>query len=179
MASIRPIRWPGDERKLATIDTSFTTDRVYRVERGPLSFRLAAETVDPPVRKSYCSWLRADFDRLRQIRHVVVAEEDDRLLGMLSADLAAWNRRVQVEDLYVAPEVRGRGIGRALVASAIAVAREVGARCVWLETQNVNYPAVQFYQRLGFRLCGLDERLYDPDTQEMDETALFFVLDVD
>lgn len=42
-------------------------------------------------------------------------------------------------------------------------ARQVtAARCLWLETQNVNYPAVQFYLRLGFELCGLDQTLYAP-----------------
>jgi ribosomal protein S18 acetylase RimI-like enzyme len=40
--------------------------------------------------------------------------------------------------------------------------REPATGCLWLETQNVNYPAVQFYRRMGFRLCGLDETLYRP-----------------
>jgi ribosomal protein S18 acetylase RimI-like enzyme len=47
-----------------------------------------------------------------------------------------------------------------------------------VETQNTNYPAIQFYQRYGFKLCGLDERLYDPATQSIEETALFFALDL-
>jgi ribosomal protein S18 acetylase RimI-like enzyme len=35
-------------------------------------------------------------------------------------------------------------------------------RCLWLETENVNYPAIGFYRRAGFRLCGLDDILYRP-----------------
>ena len=50
-----------------------------------------------------------------------------------------------------------------------------GARCLWLETQNTNYPAIQFYQHVGFRLCGLDESLYDPAGPGRNEIALFFV----
>jgi GNAT superfamily N-acetyltransferase len=174
---IRPVRWPDDEAKLGALDTSFTTCRIYRVDRGPLSFRLVEAAVDPPVRKSY-GMLRNKGDRLRQLGHVVASEEDGTLVGVAAADLAAWSRRVQVEGIFVAPQARGRGVGRALMASVTDFAREVGAGCVWVETQNVNYPAVQFYRRLGFRLCGFDERLYDRDSPEADEVALFFALDV-
>jgi ribosomal protein S18 acetylase RimI-like enzyme len=54
------------------------------------------------------------------------------------------------------------------------------ARCLWLETQNINYPAVQFYRRMGFRLCGLDETLYRPGMPGLlpAEVALYFSRDL-
>jgi ribosomal protein S18 acetylase RimI-like enzyme len=61
----------------------------------------------------------------------------------------------------------------------IDYARSVQAHCVWVETQNVNVPAISFYGRRGFRLCGLDTRLYDPAGAGAGETALFFALDLD
>ena len=177
---VRPARWPDDEAPLAAIDTSFTTDRVYRVVQDGLAFGLVEARVDPPLRKSYGS-LGDEFGRLRRVSQVVVAEAGGALLGMAAADLSTWNRRVQVEAFFVAPPARGLGIGRALMESVTAYARRVNARCVWLETQNVNYPAVRFYRRAGFRLCGLDDRLYDPTRlphPEQDEVALFFALDI-
>jgi ribosomal protein S18 acetylase RimI-like enzyme len=42
----------------------------------------------------------------------------------------------------------------------------------WLETSNVNLPAVRAYERLGFRLCGLDTSLYEGTPAE-GEVALF------
>lgn len=176
-AVLRPMRWPDDVPALEALDTCFTTDRVYRVRRGALSFDLVEEPADPPIRKSD-PLLRPDTERLRGLGHVVVAEADGALVGVAAADLSTWNRRVQVEHFYVAAPARKRGIGRALMGSVVAFAREAGARCVWLETQNVNYPAVKFYQRLGFRLCGLDARLYDPATLERDEIGIFFALDL-
>jgi len=175
--TIRSARWPEDTARLAELDTSFTTDRVYRVVRDDLAFRLVPTPVDPPLRRSYDLTL-ADLDELRRLPHVTVAEEDGTLLGLAAADVSAWNRRVHVVHLYVAPRARRRGVGRSLMDAAIVFARGVHARCVWLETQDVNYPAVQCYRRLGFRLCGLDERLYDPRAPRGTETALFFALDL-
>ena len=56
----------------------------------------------------------------------------------------------------------------------VTFARSAGARCLWVETQNVNYPAIQFYRQVGFQLCGLDESLYDPEGPGRNEIALFF-----
>jgi len=147
------------------------------VRRGALSFTLEAETVEPPLRKTYGDAIR-EVDQVRQMGHVVVAELDGAVIGIIAANLSEWNRRVQIERCYVAPQARGQGVGRALMDSAIAFGRSIGSWCVWLETQNTNYPAVQFYQRYGFTLCGLDTRLYDEAWQTLDETALYFALDL-
>jgi ribosomal protein S18 acetylase RimI-like enzyme len=175
--SLRPVRWPEDAAALAAIDNSYTTDRIYRVHREALAFRLEVATVNPPIHKSY-GWDQADVEEVRPMKHVVVADQGGRLVSLVAAHLSEWNRRVQIERLYVAVDWRGRGIGRALVDSVVGFARASGAWCVWVETQNINYPAIQFYLRYGFRLVGLDERLYDPATQAVDETALFFALDL-
>ena len=69
----------------------------------------------------------------------------------------------------------------ALVEALAGHARQAtAARCLWLETQNVNYPAVQFYLKMGFRLCGLDETLYQPDDPQLlpGEMALYFARDL-
>ncbi len=47
-----------------------------------------------------------------------------------------------------------------------------------LEMQDVNYPTVRFYRCLGFRLHGVDERLYDPASPDGKDAALVFALDL-
>jgi GNAT superfamily N-acetyltransferase len=58
-------------------------------------------------------------------------------------------RGLYLEDLFVVPERRGRGIGRALLAylARVAVARDCG-RMEWA-VLDWNEPAIGFYQRLG------------------------------
>jgi GNAT superfamily N-acetyltransferase len=56
-----------------------------------------------------------------------------------------------LEDLFVVPQWRGRGIGRQLLAyvARVAVARGCG-RMEW-SVLNWNEPAIGFYQRMGAR----------------------------
>lgn len=53
------------------------------------------------------------------------------------------------------------------------------AACGW-RPQNINYPAVQFYRRLGLRLCGLDETPYRAGMPGLvsGEVALYFSRDL-
>lgn len=80
--------------------------------------------------------------------------------------------------MYVTRAVRRIGLGHALVTAAIGAARDRNARCLWVETQTVNYGAVQFYRSMGFEWCGFDTSLYDPSAAGIAEVALFFWRDV-
>jgi GNAT superfamily N-acetyltransferase len=176
--SIRSAQWPEDGRGISAIHVGYVTDRVYRLRsRAPLGFELIEERVDPPFVKSY----RALAERMgvyRAAALVLVAEEDGRLVGVAAANVDEWSGRAQVEDVFVDQPARGRGVGRALMEAIVAFARGRGCWCVWLETQAENYPAIQFYQRLGFRLCGFDTHLYDPRSEAGGETAVFLALDL-
>lgn len=61
-------------------------------------------------------------------------------------------------------------IARAMtIAWHLAKANRRSSRCVWVETQTVNYGAVQFYRSMGFEWCGFDTSLYDPSDAGVDE----------
>ncbi|HET9065748.1 MAG TPA: GNAT family N-acetyltransferase [Gemmatimonadales bacterium] len=84
---------------------------------------------------------------------VVLAEIDGASVGFAlffhnySTFLA--QRGIWLEDLFVRPEMRGHGIGRALLAhlARLAVTRDCG-RLEWY-VLDWNAPAIGFYQRLG------------------------------
>jgi ribosomal protein S18 acetylase RimI-like enzyme len=46
-------------------------------------------------------------------------------------------------------------------------------RCLGLETQTSNVPAIQFYRRMGFCIEGLDLSFYSNEDQERGEVAIF------
>ena len=72
-------------------------------------------------------------------------------------------RGLYLEDLYVQPEWRGRGAGRALLQHLARVAIDRGCGRLEWAVLDWNLPAIRFYQRLGaepmkdwtvFRLAG-------------------------
>jgi GNAT superfamily N-acetyltransferase len=173
MLTLRSLRWPDDRDALCALDTSFTTERVYRVVATATAFTLQHATVSPPLRKVYD--LTEEVEGLPALDHVVIAERDTRVVGVAALVHDRGDRRAIVRHLYVDQSYRGQGIGRALMEDMVARARQWHARCVWLETQDVNYDAIQSYQRVGFQWCGLDRSLDDHDGSAGDETAVFFM----
>jgi GNAT superfamily N-acetyltransferase len=70
---------------------------------------------------------------------------------------------IYLEDLFVAPEMRGRGFGRALLAYLAKLAKERNCGRVEWAVLDWNEPSIQFYKKLGavpmddwtvFRLAG-------------------------
>jgi GNAT superfamily N-acetyltransferase len=72
-----------------------------------------------------------------------------------------------LEDVYVEPGVRGKGLGKALLVEVIRTARARGyRRCEWM-VLDWNQGAKQFYQSFGakilsdWRLCRMDATVMD------------------
>ena len=55
-----------------------------------------------------------------------------------------------LEDIFVEPEARGSGLGRALAEAALARARERGCARVELDVNEANAAALALYESLGF-----------------------------
>ncbi len=86
---------------------------------------------------------------------LLVAEMDDRIVGTLQLSILpnltyGGRRRAQVEGVRIASEARGRGIGRALMEHAKALAGEAGCHMLQLTTNRQRPQAARFYERLGF-----------------------------
>ena len=171
MITLRSVCLPEDRDHILALDRSFTTGHIYRVVRGAHAFALEAVQVEPPVVKHFP--LADDLGDDRSWAEGLVAERAGTIVGFVAFTHQAWNHRTELWHLYVAPRQRGQGLGRTLVTEVVARARGAGMRAVWLETSNLAYPAIRFYERVGFRLCGLDTSLYDGE--QAAETALYFV----
>lgn len=88
-----------------------------------------------------------------------VADEDGAVAGMAIwfVNFSTWTGRhgIFLEDLFVRPEARGRGVGRALLRELARLAHSAGyARVDW-SVLDWNEDAVRFYRGLG--AVALDE----------------------
>lgn len=92
---------------------------------------------------------------------VFVAEADGRLVGYLAAGYTTRAYRTQnpigeLENMFVAAEFRGRGVGTQLVAAFLEWARAAGVAHVRVGAFAQNHPAIGFYHRQGFQ----DDQVY-------------------
>jgi GNAT superfamily N-acetyltransferase len=90
----------------------------------------------------------------REERGAVLVASDPTPIGVAAlaytwtlehGGLVAW-----LDELYVLPEHRGRGVGRALLLRALDVANENGCRAVDLEVDADHARAEHLYEREGF-----------------------------
>jgi ribosomal protein S18 acetylase RimI-like enzyme len=166
---VRSLAWPSDLAPLERLDTTFSTDVVYDVQALPRGFVLVERAISPAFQKQYL----VAWDELITSSVAIVAERDGVLVGVAALQYAAWDRRAVISHLYVDRAARGQGVGTDLMRELRVRANALHARCLWVETQNVNAPAIRFYERCGLILSGLDISLYDPQ-DIVGETALFF-----
>ena len=99
--------------------------------------------------------LRRSLFGERRFAEVLIAEDDREATGFAlyfhNFSTFLGKPGIYLEDLFVLPERRGRGIGKALLQrlAQIAVERDCG-RLEWA-VLNWNTDAIGFYQRLGAR----------------------------
>jgi GNAT superfamily N-acetyltransferase len=94
-----------------------------------------------------------------------VAESDGRMVGFISGELRegspTFRQRTwaSVDDVFVEPDSRNLGIGRALLESVEAWARERRADGISLQVAAANERGRKFYAELGFREVSVYEVL--------------------
>ena len=97
------------------------------------------------------------FDRLldpgRPQQDGLIAVQDGRAVGLVHYIFHPHNWRVEdvcyLQDLYADPEVRGTGIGRALIEAVYDAADENGTPAVYWMTQDFNETARRLYDRIA------------------------------
>ena len=86
-----------------------------------------------------------------------VAASGERTVGFISGELRQGSPTflpktwASVDDVFVEPEYRSRGMGRALLQSVQAWAQERGADGISLQVAAANARGRKFYEDLGFR----------------------------
>lgn len=184
---IRPLRF-GDLLALDQIDPNFTSESYLDVEVARDGLETVVRLVERPFDQPFHKQIgyRYDLDELARTRQrleegeslQLVAERAGRLIAIVEVEPEHWRNTAIIWVLFVDANHRGQGLGRRLFERALAWARRNDVRALVLETQTNNVPALRFYQRLGFRVCGLDTQFYTNQDVAKREVALFLYYDV-
>jgi GNAT superfamily N-acetyltransferase len=77
---------------------------------------------------------------------------DELAVALLRFRPSVWTRGLvaYLEELYVVPDARGRGHGRALLEAAISYARTRGATSMEIAVDEPDAPAIRLYESAGF-----------------------------
>jgi ribosomal protein S18 acetylase RimI-like enzyme len=98
------------------------------------------------------------FDELAGAR-IWIAERRGSIVGFIA--LVIRGRRAEIEPVVVSFDVRGQGIGRSLVETAVEAAQSEGVRQIKASPVARNGPALRFFHELGFDTLGHVELLLD------------------
>jgi ribosomal protein S18 acetylase RimI-like enzyme len=112
------------------------------------------------VRAAYAKWvpvigreplpMRADYDKALQDHRFDLALENGRIVGLI--ETIPHDDHVWIENVAVAPEAQGRGIGKKLLDSAERRAVETGCRELRLLTNGAFDANVRLYRRHGYAI---------------------------
>lgn len=134
----------------------YKTLRLQALEESPDAF---GSTLDLELGRSDAAWSeRLQIAASSGQDCPLIAEVEGKPSGLVWAKADANDPgTVNIFQMWVAPEVRGRGVGEALLQAAIHWARQYGAHFAKLGVTYGDTPAMRLYQRTGFVEIGSRE----------------------
>ena len=95
---------------------------------------------------------------------VLVADDGGRIVGHLQVTDADRPDAAEIKNMAVEAAHQGRGVGRALVTAAIALARRERRTTLLVATAAADTGNLRFYQRQGFRMRAVERDAFTAAT---------------
>jgi len=102
--------------------------------------------------KAFLRWASLKIESVSMPLSGYVWEEDGRIVGNVSlVPFRRGKRKIYlIANVAVAPELRRKGIARALTLRAVEHAQRANAAEIWLHVREENLGAIHLYETLGF-----------------------------
>ena len=120
--------------------------RLTALKEAPYAF---GSTWEHEKDRSEQDWRNSVASKVR-----LVAELDDRVVGMAAVGPTAFSGGAEVTSFWVAPQARGKGVGDSLLQAVTARAQADGYNQLFLWVTDGNVHAQRLYERHGFRRTG-------------------------
>lgn len=145
--------------------------RLAALQESPTAFASSFEEEEPRPAEHFAERL-AGKDRSR----VLGAFVEGRLVGMVGLywqPRPKLSHKAHVWGVFVRPEARGLGCGRALFEELIRYARSLeGVRYLHLGVSVGNVPATRLYEAFGFQSYGVEPVALVVDGEDFDEALM-------
>jgi putative acetyltransferase len=125
--------------------------QLLRTDSGHQDFQLLVRLLDQDlqIRDGADHSFYAQFNKIDQLRNVIVAYAEDKAIGC-GAFKPYAERTVEIKRMFVLPEFRGQRIAQQILSELEAWAKEDGACICILETGQKQPEAIRLYQRSGY-----------------------------
>lgn len=167
---VRPVRLPGGRRIAAWIylyvgalgsSALIQSGDYLKFKRGVTdTVRVRKISARPDLEKAFAIRLRVFVEEQGVPREMELDRDDRRAIHFLAtasgravgtARIVLRRGSAKIGRMAVLKSDRGKGVGTRLLKRAVATARKLGARKIYLHAQ---VPVIGFYERLGFRSVG-------------------------
>jgi ribosomal protein S18 acetylase RimI-like enzyme len=155
---IRPYKESG-RVSVSALDVETVVDSVaeLRLIAGRLSWTESPLQTARKKHHDLASYLEED---LWSWEGGFVALRHGHVIGFAASGLSAWNRRLSFCGTCTWTAQRAVRGSHRLCSAVLDGERVARAQHVWLETQADNVPAIRAYERMGFRVVGLNQTFY-------------------
>ena len=93
----------------------------------------------------------------------IIAKESNQIVGF--AGIMTCFDEATLNNIVVKKSCRGRGIGGELLEALIEMCSELNMKTLTLEVNSLNIPAINLYEKFGFKNLGIRKKYYN-NTQD-------------
>lgn len=179
MLTIRMLRQLESDSLESFGFNGFKTDTILKIERQVDGDHITIDLKPEKLEQNYEKMWQSSEGSLQFFNEIIKlglsfgAYQDQTLVGIIICNEINWNKSLWIENIRVSIDYRGMGIGKALIDHVITLATLKHYRLIGLETQNTNYPAIEFYQKNNFVIEGVDFSHYPSREGQVGDTAVF------
>ncbi|WP_411955056.1 N-acetyltransferase family protein [Alkalibacillus sp. S2W] len=160
--------YPNDAEEYLTI-------RLEALKNNPSAFASSYEE----EKNVYAEKYKSSFNN-KSSAITFGAYEESQLVGVVTLvkeQPLKLSHRANIVAMYIKPEKRGYGIGKALVLSVIEQTKNIGGiEQIYLTVVTTNVPAKKMYASCGFEVFGIDRRALKVDHTYYDEEHMVLYL---
>ena len=89
----------------------------------------------------------------------VIAKENNQIVGF--AGISVCFDEATLNNIVVKKSCRGRGIGGELLETLIELCADLNMKSLTLEVNSLNTPAINLYEKFGFKNLGIRKKYYN------------------
>lgn len=119
-------------------------DKIYNLGKVVEEFNVSGEAATFWPKHILRNCIKSKTDWL------ILAEENDEILGFTIINNSPVFKKAVIENIFVTPQHRKKGIGKKLLTAAVEKIRETDCEYICILTEADNETAIDFYVGSGF-----------------------------